>query len=152
MKHGANLFWQTILVLLVVLGEIRAAIESATQSLGWSPRLGDPLYVILHMPVYHPLAFFGWWLSFNAYVLDAFNLSGPVTASGGVAAITIALTGFILRVRRAQSKGICNFGPLNLRGTFHDLMQGAHAVVAPPNPQFTDVLIRHIRQRAYCVC
>ncbi len=54
MKHGTNLFWQIILVLLVVLVALWCATEWTAWSLGWSPWLGEPLFVILDMPVYVP--------------------------------------------------------------------------------------------------
>ena len=82
MKHGANLFWKIILVLLVVPGDL--------------PR--------------------------------------------------------VRRAQRAQDEGLSKSGPLIPRGTFRDLVRGVRAFIAPRNPQFTDVLIRHIRQKAYYAC
>ena len=87
MKHGTNLFWQIILVLLVVLVALWCATEWTAWSLGWSPRLGEPLFVILDMPVYVPWAFFGWWYSFDAYAPDVFDRGGLIAGSGGVAKI-----------------------------------------------------------------
>jgi type IV secretion system protein VirD4 len=108
MKHGTNLFWQIILVLLVVLVALWCATEWTAWSLGWSPRLGEPLFVILDMPVYVPWAFFGWWYSFDAYAPDVFDRGGLIAGSGGVAAIVIAVTGSILRAR--WDKRVSTFG------------------------------------------
>jgi len=153
MKHDTNLFWQIILVLLGVLGAIRRATEWTAWPLGWSLRLSEPLFVILDMPVYHPRAFFSWWFSFNDYASDV-CIRGRLTAtSGGVAAIVISVARSILRVRRAQSATLCKSGPLNPLRVFSDLVQGVHAVVASRrDPQFADVLIRHIRTRGYYAC
>lgn len=108
MKHGTNLFWQIILVLLVVLVALWCATEWTAWSLGWSPRLGEPLVVILDMPVYVPWAFFGWWYSFDAYAPDVFDRGGLIAGSGGVAAIVIAAMGSILRAR--WDKRVSTFG------------------------------------------
>jgi len=108
MKHGTNLFWQILLVLAVVLAALWCATEWTAWSLGWSPRLGEPLFVILDMPVYMPWAFFGWWYSFDAYAPDVFDRGGLIAGSGGVAAIVIAVTGSILRAR--WDKRVSTFG------------------------------------------
>ncbi|HBX93949.1 MAG TPA: conjugal transfer protein TraG, partial [Hyphomonas sp.] len=108
MKHGTNLFWQILLVLLVVLLALWCATEWTAWSLGWSPRLGEPFFVILDMPVYVPWAFFGWWYAFDAYAPDVFDRGGLIAASGGVAAIVIAVTGSILRAR--WDKRVSTFG------------------------------------------
>ena len=108
MKHGTNLFWQMILVLIIVLVALWCATEWTAWSLGWSPRLGEPLFVILDMPVYVPWAFFGWWYSFDAYAPDVFDRGGLIAGSGGVAAIVIAVTGSILRAR--WDKRVSTFG------------------------------------------
>ncbi|MEP0315823.1 type IV secretory system conjugative DNA transfer family protein, partial [Hyphomonas sp.] len=108
MKHGTNLFWQILLVLLIVLLALWCATEWTAWSLGWSPRLGEPLFVILDMPVYVPWAFFGWWYSFDAYAPDVFDRGGLIAGSGGVAAIVIAVTGSILRAR--WDKRVSTFG------------------------------------------
>ncbi|WP_321489047.1 IncP-type conjugal transfer protein TraG [uncultured Hyphomonas sp.] len=108
MKHGTNLLWQIILVLLVVLLALWCATEWTAWSLGWSPRLGEPLFVILDMPVYVPWAFFGWWYSFDAYAPEVFDRGGLIAGSGGVAAIVIAVTGSILRAR--WDKRVSTFG------------------------------------------
>ena len=108
MKHGTNLFWQILLVLAVVLLALWGATEWTAWSLDWSPRLGEPLFVILDMPVYMPWAFFGWWYSFDAYAPDIFDRGGLIAGSGGVAAIIIAVTGSILRAR--WDKRVSTFG------------------------------------------
>ena len=108
MKHGTNLFWQIILVLLVVLVALWCATEWTAWSLSWSPRLGEPLVVILDVPIYVPWAFFGWWYSFDAYAPDVFDRGGLIAGSGGVAAIVIAVTGSILRAR--WDKRVSTFG------------------------------------------
>ena len=108
MKHGTNLFWQILLVLAVVLTALWCATEWTAWSLSWSPRLGEPLFIILDMPVYVPWAFFGWWYSFDAYAPDVFDRGGLIAGSGGVAAIVIAVTGSILRAR--WDKRVSTFG------------------------------------------
>ena len=108
MKHGTNLFWQILLVLAVVLLALWGATEWTAWSLSWSPRLGEPLFVILDMSVYVPWAFFGWWYSFDAYAPDVFDRGGLIAGSGGVAAIAIAVTGSIIRAR--WDKRVSTFG------------------------------------------
>ncbi|MCA8890411.1 MAG: IncP-type conjugal transfer protein TraG [Hyphomonas sp.] len=138
MKHGTNLFWQIILVLLVVLVALWCATEWTAWSLGWSPRLGEPLVVILDMPVYVPWAFFGWWYSFDAYAPDVFDRGGLIAGSGGVAAIVIAVTGSILRARWdkrvstfgsarwAEGRDLRKSGLLKPAGVFLGQAQGAY--------------------------
>jgi hypothetical protein len=144
MKHGTNLFWRINLVWLAVL--------DLTEWTAWSRRMGIPLFFILEITVYLPGAFFGWRYSFNAHALDAFNGSGLIATSSGVATDVVALTEFILRIRREPSTDLCNVGPLSLRGGIRDLTQCVHAVVAPRNPQFSEMLAYHIRQKSWHAC
>jgi len=138
MKHGTNLFWQILLVLLVVLLALWCATEWTAWSLDWSSRLGEPLFVILDMPVYVPWAFFGWWYSFDAYAPDVFDRGGLIAGSGGVAAIIIAVTGSILRARWdkrvstfgsarwAEGKDLRKSGLLKPAGVFLGQVEGAY--------------------------
>ena len=138
MKHGTHLFWQILLVLFVVLLALLCATEWTAWSLGWSPRFGEPLFVILDMPVYVPWAFFGWWYSFDAYAPDVFERGGMIAGSGGIAAIVIAVTGSILRARGdkrvstfgsarwAESKDLRKSGLLKPAGVFLGQTEGAY--------------------------
>lgn len=148
MKHGTNLFWQLILILLAVL----AALWCATEWTVWSPRLGEPLFIILDMPAHPRRAPFGMHFSFHTYATDAFKRERLTEASGGVAAMAFAMRGISFGARRARGEDLYNTGALDSHDTFRDLMKGVQEIAAPRNPPFTVLLIRHIGQKVYCAC
>jgi len=57
-----------------------------------------------------------------------------------------------LRVLFAQDEGWCRSVPLNARSMFRDREPGVRAFAARRDRKFTEVLTRHIRQKAYYAC
>ena len=53
-------------------------------------------------PIYQPLAFFIWWFQFDAYAPNIFIEGACIAASGGIAAIVIAIMLSVWRAREAQ--------------------------------------------------
>jgi len=66
--------------------------------------------------------------------------------------VLLVVLGTILRAQLVQDEGLCRSVPLNPRGRFRDRVPGVRAIAARRDPKFTDVLIRHIRQKAYYAC
>ena len=53
-------------------------------------------------PVYQPLAFFIWWFKFDAYAPKIFMEGAGIAASGGIAAMGVALFLSVWRAKEAQ--------------------------------------------------
>jgi len=53
-------------------------------------------------PIYQPLAFFIWWFKFDAYAPVIFMQSACIAASGGIAAVVIAIVLSVWRAREAR--------------------------------------------------
>lgn len=97
---ATKILWgQLLLVSMVVLAFLWAATEWTAWCLGFQPQLGLAWFMIGRWPVYQPLALFNWWLKFDAYAPTVFMQGGGIAASGGIAAMVIAI---VLSVRRAK--------------------------------------------------
>ncbi len=100
---ATKILWGQI---LVVLATVIATIWSATQwtawRLGYQPQLGRPWAEIGGVHLYPPPAFFGWWFSYDAYAPDIFVEGAFIAASGGFAAIAIAIAMSVWRAREAR--------------------------------------------------
>ncbi len=92
--------------ILVVVTTVIATIWSATQwtawRLGYQLQLGRPWAEIGGVHIYPPPAFFGWWFSYDAYAPDIFVEGAFIAASGGFAAIAIAIAMSVWRAREAK--------------------------------------------------
>jgi type IV secretion system protein VirD4 len=53
-------------------------------------------------PIYQPLAFFIWWFKFDAYAPVIFVQGACIAASGGIAAVVIAIVLSVWRAREAR--------------------------------------------------
>ncbi len=104
--HGMSatkIFWgQVLLVAFTVLGFVWAATEWTAWQLAFQPQLGRPWFEILGWPFYLPPAFFWWWFSFDAYAHEIFVTGGFIAASGGLAAIVVAVMLALWRAREAK--------------------------------------------------
>lgn len=97
---ATKILWgQLLLVSLVVLAFLWTATEWTAWRLAFQPQLGPAWFVIGRWPIYQPLAFFTWWFKFDAYAPKIFLQGGGIAASGGLAAMAIAI---ILSVWRAK--------------------------------------------------
>ena len=97
---ATKILWgQLLLVSAVVLAFLWAATEWTAWRLAFQPQLGPAWFMIERWPIYQPLAFFIWWFKFDAYAPRIFIQGGCIAASGGIAAIAVAI---ILSVWRAK--------------------------------------------------
>src|SRR6266851_4249259 len=100
---ATRILWgQLLLVSMVVLAFLWAATEWTAWRLAFQPELGPALFLIGHWPVYQPLAFFIWWFKFDAYAPTIFMQGGGIAASGGIAAMVIAIALSVWRAKEAQ--------------------------------------------------
>ena len=106
---ATKILWgQVLLVGAVVLAFLWVATEWTAWQLGFQAQLGPPWFELLGWPFYRPPAFFWWWFTYDAYAHDIFVDGGFIAASGGIAAIVVAVA---MSVRRArEAKRITTYG------------------------------------------
>ena len=91
-----------LLVSAVVLAFIWAATEWTAWQLGFQPQLGHPWFELFGWPVYQPPAFFWWWFAYDAYARDIFVEGAYIAASGGIAAVVVAVAMSVWRAREVK--------------------------------------------------
>ena len=100
---ATRILWgQLLFVSIVVLGFLWAATEWTAWRLAYQPQLGPAWFMIGHWRVYQPLAFFIWWFKFDVYAPVIFMQGACIAASGGIAAIVIAIVLSVWRAREAR--------------------------------------------------
>lgn len=100
---ATKIFWgQVLAVCSVVLAFVWGATEWTAWQLAFQPELGRPWFDLFGWPVYLPPAFFWWWFSFDAYAHDIFVDGGYIAASGGIAAVVVAIAMSVWRAREAK--------------------------------------------------
>ena len=100
---ATKILWgQVLLVLGTVLAFIWAATEWTAWKLGFQAQLGHPWFEVFRWPFYDPPAFFWWWFAYDAYARDVFVQGAYIAASGGVAAIVVAVALSVWRAREAK--------------------------------------------------
>jgi type IV secretion system protein VirD4 len=100
---ATKILWgQLFFVSMVVLAFLWAATEWTAWRLAFQPQLGAAWFMIGHWPIYQPLAFFIWWFKFDAYAPMIFIWGGCIAASGGIAAMGVAIVLSVLRAKEAQ--------------------------------------------------
>jgi type IV secretion system protein VirD4 len=105
---ATKILWgQLLFASVVVLAFLWAATEWTAWRLAFQPQLGPAWFVIERWPVYQPLAFFIWWFKFDAYAPKIFIEGGGIAASGGIAAMAVAI---ILSVWRAKEAHVTTYG------------------------------------------
>jgi type IV secretion system protein VirD4 len=101
--NGTKILWgQVLLVSAVVLAFVWAATEWVAWRLGFQPQLGHPWFVLFGWPAYQPPAFFWWWFAYDAYAREIFVEGAYIAASGGIAAIVVAVAMSVWRAREAK--------------------------------------------------
>lgn len=101
---ATKILWgQLLFVSVVVLAFLWAATEWTAWRLAFQPQLGSAWFVIGRWPVYQPLAFFIWWFKFDAYAPKIFMEGGAIAASGGIAAMGVAIILSVWRAKEAQN-------------------------------------------------
>jgi type IV secretion system protein VirD4 len=100
---ATKILWgQVLLVIAVVLAFVWAATEWSAWKLGFQPQLGHAWFSLLGWPIYEPPAFFWWWFAYDAYARDIFVKAAFIAASGGGAAIIVAVAMSVWRAREAK--------------------------------------------------
>ena len=100
---ATKILWgQILLVGAVVLAFLWAATEWVAWRLGFQTQLGHPWFGLFGWPVYHPPAFFWWWLAYDAYAREIFVEGAYIAASGGIAAIIVAVAMSVWRAREVK--------------------------------------------------
>lgn len=101
--NATKILWgQVLLVSAVVLAFVWTATEWTAWRLAFQPQLGHPWFEVLGWPVYQPPAFFWWWFAYDAYAREIFVEGAYIAASGGIAAIVVAVTISVWRAREAK--------------------------------------------------
>jgi type IV secretion system protein VirD4 len=100
---ATKILWgQLFFVSIVVLTFVWTATEWTAWRLAYQPQLGAAWFTVGRWPIYQPLAFFIWWFQFDAYAPKIFVEGACIAASGGFAAIGIAIMLSVWRAKEAQ--------------------------------------------------
>ena len=100
---ATRILWgQLLLVAMVVLAFLWAATEWTAWRLAFQPQLGLAWFMVGRWPIYQPLALFVWWFKFDAYAPKIFLQGGGIAASGGIAAMAMAIILSVWRAKEAQ--------------------------------------------------
>lgn len=100
---ATKILWgQLFFVSIVVLAFLWGATEWTAWRLAFQPQLGPAWFMVGRWPIYQPLAFFIWWFQFDAYAPRIFIEGACIAASGGFAAIGIAIMLSVWRAKEAQ--------------------------------------------------
>ena len=103
--NATKILWgQVLLVSAVVLAFVWAATEWTAWKLGFQPQLGHPWLDVFGWPVYQPPAFFWWWFAYDAYARDVFVEGAYIAASGGIAAVVVAVAMSVWRAREVKRR------------------------------------------------
>lgn len=101
--QATKILWgQVITVLLIILGTTWAATQWTAAALAYQTQLGPPWFTLWGYPVYPPPAFFWWWFSYDAYAPEIFVRGAYIAASGGIAAVIVAVAMSVWRAREMK--------------------------------------------------
>ncbi|AKH43738.1 type IV secretion system protein VirD4 [Altererythrobacter atlanticus] len=101
---ATKILWgQIIAVFLIVLITVWSATQWTAAALAWQPELGAPWFMAFGWPVYPPYAFFWWWFAYDAYAPEIFQTGAIIAASGGFAAIIVAIGMSVWRARELEN-------------------------------------------------
>ena len=102
MQSSRILWGQVTIVLLIVLGAVWGATQWTAHALAYQAALGPPWFFVRDYPVYLPPAFFWWWFSYDAYAPEVFIRGAFIAASGGIAAVVVAIAMSVWRARELK--------------------------------------------------
>jgi type IV secretion system protein VirD4 len=101
---ATKILWGQILaVFAVVLVGVWTATQWTAAALAYQTELGHPWFVLGGARVYSPLAFFWWWFAYDAYAPRIFLTGAYIAASGGFAAIIVAIAMSVWRAREVKT-------------------------------------------------
>jgi type IV secretion system protein VirD4 len=100
---ATKILWGQILaVITIVLATTWSATQWTAWRLAYQTQLGTPWTQIGSVPLYPPPAFFWWWFSYDAYAPGIFVEGAFIAASGGFAAVAVAIAMSVWRAREAR--------------------------------------------------
>jgi type IV secretion system protein VirD4 len=101
--NATKILWgQVLAVSLVALAFVWGATEWVAWRLAFQPQLGRPWFECFGWPIYQPPDFFWWWFAYDAYARDIFTEGAYIAASGGIAAVIVAIAMSVWRAREAK--------------------------------------------------
>ena len=101
--NATKILWgQVLLVSFVVLAFLWGATEWVAWRLAFQSQLGRPWFEVFGWPLYQPPAFFWWWFAYDAYARDIFVEGAYIAASGGIAAVVVAIAMSVWRAREVK--------------------------------------------------
>src|SRR5271155_3842387 len=101
--NATKILWgQVLAVSAVVLTFLWGATQWIAWRLAFQPQLGHPCFNILGWPVYDPPAIFWWWFAYDAYARPIFVEGAYIAASGGIAAVVVAVAMSVWRAREVK--------------------------------------------------
>jgi type IV secretion system protein VirD4 len=101
--NATKILWgQVLTVSLVALAFVWGATEWVAWRLAFQSQLGRPWFECFGWPIYQPPAFFWWWFAYDAYARDIFTEGAYIAASGGIAAVIVAIAMSVWRAREAK--------------------------------------------------
>src|SRR3984885_5632543 len=107
--NATKILWgQVLVVSCVVLAFLWGATEWVAWRLAFQAPLGRPWFVVFGWPLYQPPAFFWWWFAYDAYAREIFTEGAYIAASGGIAAVVVAIAMSVWRAR--EMKCVTTYG------------------------------------------
>ena len=107
--NATKILWgQVLLVSAVALAFVWGATEWVAWRLAFQSQLGPPWFEVFDWPLYQPPAFFWWWFAYDAYAREIFTEGAYVAASGGIAAVVLAIAMSVWRAR--EMKRVTTYG------------------------------------------
>jgi type IV secretion system protein VirD4 len=107
--NATKILWgQVLLVGFVVTAFLWGASEWVAWRLAFQPQLGPPWFELFGWRVYEPPAFFWWWFAYDAYARDIFVEGAYIAASGGIAAVIVAIAMSVWRA--GEVKRVTTYG------------------------------------------
>lgn len=101
--NATKILWgQIIAVSATVVLFLWMATEWTAYRLAFQPQLGPPWFKLFGWPVYEPPSFFWWWFGYDAYAHGIFVQGGYVAATGGIAALSVAIAMSVWRARETN--------------------------------------------------
>jgi type IV secretion system protein VirD4 len=101
--NATKILWgQVLLVSFVVLAFLWGATEWVAWRLAFQSQLGRPWFEVFGWPLYQPPAFFWWWFAYDAYAREIFTEGAYIAASGGIAAVIVAIAMSVWRAREVK--------------------------------------------------
>jgi type IV secretion system protein VirD4 len=107
--NATKILWgQVLVVSCAVLAFLWGATEWVAWRLAFQAPLGRPWFEVFGWPLYQPPAFFWWWFAYDAYAREIFTEGAYIAASGGIAAVVVAIAMSVWRAR--EMKRVTTYG------------------------------------------